>query len=97
MSDIDPEKLERALNSIEELSAGFLSFGQELIVKAARAHLATLPRFKEVEVVQWATFDGRDVYRVFDHEEAAQKYASDCNSGLVVVRLTGTAKIKVAP
>lgn len=67
-----------------------------LLRKAAEHTLATLPRYKEVEVVQWAVCDEHDVFRVFDHEEAAQSYALDCcSTGLAVVRLTGTAKVKV--
>ena len=54
MSDtIDPEKLEEAIRVYGEVD-GAEALG--VLVSAARAHLATLPRFKEVEVwrVEWA-------------------------------------------
>lgn len=97
---IDAETLEEAIKFARDTwhfgsTEGIERF--KIIMAAAEHTLATLPRYKEVEVVQWATFDGHDVHRVFDHEDAADADASDINSGLVVVRLTGTAKVKVTP
>jgi hypothetical protein len=46
MSDIDPEKLEEAVRHYE----GFVGPKMRIVVDAARAHLATLPRWKEVDV-----------------------------------------------
>lgn len=51
MSDIDPEKLERALDEAvrwETNHPGALWAWR--VIAAARAYLATLPRWKEVEV-----------------------------------------------
>lgn len=94
MSEIDPDKLAAAVAYYDNDCRPAAPQFYELLA-AARAHLATLPRYKEVEVVQWAVCDEHDVFRVFDHEEAAQSYALDCcSTGLAVVRLTGTAKVR---
>lgn len=96
MSDIDPEKLADAVAYYDnDAQPAALQFYE--ILNAARAHLATLPRFKEVEVVQWAACDEHDVFQCFDHEADAREYAGTDPNGLVVVRLTGTAKVKVTP
>lgn len=95
MSDIDPGELEKALAWMESHTP----YGNrsDILAAAARAHLATLPRYKEVEVVQWAACDEHDVFQCFDHEEDAREYVGTDPNRLVVVRLTGTAKVKVNP
>lgn len=93
MSDIDPEKLEEAIQYCEGAASGY----GRIVLAAARAHLATLPRFKEVEMVRWAvvTEDG-DWHGVYLREEDA-KFRVAQSDKLSIVRLTGTAKVKVTP
>lgn len=54
MSDIDPEKLEEAIDFYSYEASRITNpvnvARATLLVDAARAHLATLPRYKEVEV-----------------------------------------------
>lgn len=95
MSEIDPEKLAAALCYAD---SNWDSRAETLLVKAAaRAHLATLPRFKEVEVVRWAAFqsDGTCL-GTWDNQGAAHGVLRSYPRGYVV-RLTGTAKVKVTP
>jgi len=89
MSDIDPEKLEQALDI-----HGYGNRGENfaLIVAAARAWLAQQPRFKEVEVEAWGRFvEGRIVGWAHDREEVAENIR---RFGGEAVRLTGTAKVR---
>lgn len=103
MTPIDPEKLEEALPLIKAYAAGKpintdrFDAVFDVVISAARAHLATLPRVKEVEFVQWATFTtGGAIWSSALSEEAARAEA-ECSQSpkLVAVRLTGTAKVKV--
>lgn len=99
MSDIDPEKLEAAIRGYAKLYAsvddGETQIG--LVLNAARAHLATLPRFNEVEREHFEVLlaDGC-CWGVYQTRATAQEWA-DTNPGAQVVRLTGTAKVKVTP
>ena len=87
---IDAKELEDALDGIEQMPRGRYA---DLILSAARAHLATLPRYKDVEVVRWclvsATGHGHSFYA---EEEMAR---GQCPDGWSVVKLTGTARVKV--
>lgn len=94
MSDIDPEKLEAALGFCD--ATDDWAHHTQLVVAAARAHLATLPRWKEVEVEKWAVMRGNGQMvscLVYDSEEEAIR--EETGSGITVFRLTGAAKIKV--
>lgn len=98
MSEIDPEKLKEALKDYVDYERRFGLLPRErVVIEAARAHLATLPRFKEVEVVQWCVITATGViWESFDSADDAEQYASQ-EAGRSVVRLTGTAKVKVSP
>lgn len=97
MSDIDPEKLEEGL----KLWGGVSRDPRfEVMVAAARAHLATLPRFKEVDVVRWHAVDryGNVLTPSFATESELLNYAKhNWTCAIAPVRLTGTAKVKVTP
>lgn len=89
---IDAKELEHALDAIEQMPRNEY---EDLILSAARAHLATLPRWKEVEVVHWAVVD-RDgsVDSSWSSREEADSRARRFGFEQVV-RLTGTARVKV--
>lgn len=90
MSEIDPEKLEIALDA-----AHYCGPGSELIVRAARAHLATLPKTKEVAVwhVEFAEYyDNRwdPLVSIRSSEASARTYAEEIEGrGARCVRVTG--------
>lgn len=92
MSDIDPEKLEADIAEAER--TGFVVC-PSLITHAARAHLATLPRWKEIEVSVWKVVDSHGNYGTDCTQEEAERISqmTACHA----VRLTGTAKVKVTP
>jgi hypothetical protein len=95
MSDIDPEKLEEALAYYGEGKRGADKL--EVIFTAARAHLATLPRWKEVEVERWTGIDsdGTVLCVAFHSEAELLEYAiSNWHDVVTPVRLTGTAKVR---
>lgn len=104
MTDIDPEELEAAIRFVESIAdMDRAEFGPDdwerakLTAAAARVTLATLPRWEEVEVVRWAVIDeDGDSIGVFLKEEDA-KFRVAQRERLFVVRLTGTAKVKVTP
>ena len=83
----------------EELKVAAETWSEEakggLIVAAARELLATLPRFKEVEVVQFAVVSrfGHVLSIWAEEHEATRRLGK----GDTIVRLTGTAKVKVSP
>jgi hypothetical protein len=98
MSDIDPEKLEQAL-FVVAVNAGAWGpadyrAAERMVMDAARAHLATLPKWKEVEREY---YEVTDVYGnphgVYSSLGAAESIAR-LRAGRVVVRLTGTAKVR---
>ena len=90
---IDPEKLEEALEYYSELG-----FGEHLVVmrEAARAHLANLPRYKEVEISVWKVVDEHGNYGTDCTQEIAEQIARTTTT-CRAVRLTGTAKVRVTP
>lgn len=97
---IDPEKpidAEQLAEALEYYSNGRSQNGRhlDLIFAAARAHLATLPRYKEVEVNRWIVMlaDGCSI-GVYETLETAQEWSANYPRSQIV-RLTGTAKIKV--
>ena len=86
---IDAGELKEALDAIEHMPRGRYA---DLILSAARAHLATLPRWKDIEVEQWAVIDSSgSVQGVYDDLTKARA-AKSCD---YLVRLTGTVKVKV--
>lgn len=96
MSDIDPEKLEKAIayyGDDARENEGAPKLG--LIIKAARAHLATLPRFKEVEVAVWGRVVGGRLMGWSENREEVDENV--LRYGGHVVRLTGTAKVRAWP
>lgn len=99
MTHISPEKLEEAIKIAEENLGGWgpsdLRRTQRMLLDVAKAHLATLPHFKEVEVEQWAVVATNGaICASFKHEHAAIAYVKDCEPACQVVRLTGTAKVR---
>ncbi len=97
MSNIDPDKLERALDEAARWERNHpAAVWAPRVLAAARAHLATLPRWKEVEVECWAVVDSDgEAVEAWLVEESARLDAED--TGGTVVRLTGTGKVKVTP
>lgn len=93
MSDIDREKLEAALEAVA-LAEGYMSSHQAILVAAARAHLATLPRFKEVEREAWEVLDHDGVcHGIFGTEEGAHRMSLHADDRFII-RLTGIAKVR---
>lgn len=87
---IDPEKLEEA---IKDVSERLYSAAGLRVIAAARAHLSTLPRFKEVEVEAFAVVDNDgEPMEVWLVQKNARLDAEEMNG--TVVRLTGTAKVR---
>ena len=84
----------------EELKVAAETWSEEakggLIVAAARAHLATLPRYKEVEVSSWVVVDaqGRVGAFLYHTDADARDAAHERGHGSQAVRLTGTAKVR---
>lgn len=87
---IDAKELEEALDAIERMPRGRHA---ELILSAARAHLATLPRYKDVEVVRWCIVNAGG-QGVTNYDNEGQAHCA-CPDGWSVVRLTGTARVRV--
>lgn len=106
MSDIDPERLEQHIAWFREHWVGRNLVGfppgtievLNEIADAADKHLATLPRLKEVEIEQFAVVrcDGR-VMSVWGERANAESYAAGYTAPHEIIRLTGTAKVKVTP
>jgi hypothetical protein len=100
---IDAEKLEGAIREYAKLypnmDDGETQVG--LVLAAARAYLATLPRWKEVEVADWAVINryGAIVGNFREDEcgarQSARQRSLSGHDEYSVVRLTGTAKVKV--
>lgn len=88
---IDAKELEDALDAIERMPRGRHA---ELILSAARAHLATLPRYKDVEVVRWCTVSPAGNLDVAHYDDEGEARCA-CPDGWSVVRLTGTARVRV--
>jgi hypothetical protein len=88
---IDAKELEEALDVFEQMPRNEY---EDLILSAARAHLATLPRWKDVEVKRWAFFNstGQSGTMLYDNEGQAR---TACPYGWSVVKLTGTAMVEV--
>jgi hypothetical protein len=109
MSDIDPEKLEEAIKAALDRAAygtqsnapyasGPNAQQHLMLACAAGAHLATLPRYKEVEVESWVIVDSKGAIGAFLYNTQSQALCSGhMRVDHSVVRLTGTAKVKVAP
>jgi len=89
-NEIDPEKLEEALAVVEDFSRGPHA---DVVIAAARAHLATLPRYLNVEVVRWLIVRPSGVGTSLYDEEGTARCA--CPNGWQVVKLTGTARVRV--
>ena len=87
---IDPQELEEALNAIELTPRGRYA---DILIAAARAHLATLPRYKDVEVVTWLLVDPTGTAYTAYHDEGQARRT--CPDEWQVVKLTGTARVKV--
>jgi len=106
---IDPEKLEEAAEHLSKQAQTehdwiHVRRSQVVIaVEAARITLNSLPRYKEVEVADWAVVNsyGAIVGNFREDECGARQNARQRSlSGhdeYSVVRLTGTAKVKVTP
>lgn len=87
---IDAKELEHALDAVEQMPRGRYA---DLILSAARAHLATLPRYKDVEVMAWLIVDPTGTaYTAYSDEGPARR---TCPDEWQVVKLTGTARVKV--
>ena len=91
MSDIDPQKLEEALDVYD--TRVNLSPRAKVVIAAARAHLATLPRYKDVEVMTWLLVDPTGTAYTAYHDEGQARRT--CPDEWQVVKLTGTARVKV--
>ena len=93
MSDIDYDKLEQALRAVVSGTANLESACGDMVIEAARAHLATLPGWKNVEMVRWTLVSpsGRCGAANYDDERQARCV---CPSGWSVVRLTGTRRVR---
>ena len=87
---IDAKELEHALDAIEQMPRGRYA---DLILSAARAHLAMLPRYKDVEVVRWCLVDSTGTPNETYLEEGRARCI--CPDGWSVVKLTGTARVRV--
>jgi len=99
---IDAEKLEEALTTLE----GWVGESWEImpdvhvIVKAARAHLATLPRVKDVEVwrVEYAYRCGghyEPTVAQYSSHEMARNHAVNLGGAASCITVTGPHKQKV--
>jgi hypothetical protein len=64
------------------------------VIAAARAHLAMLPRWKEIEVVRWTIVNGAGRGTAIYDDEGTARCA--CPAEWQVVKLTGTAKVREA-
>ena len=91
---IDPEKLEEDLK--HAVRAGF-AVHPSLIFTAARAHLDSLPRYKEVVRECHEVIDQAGGCHGFYPSLAAALGIAGLGPGRSVIRLTGTAKVKVTP
>jgi predicted ArsR family transcriptional regulator len=91
---IDPQELEEALDNVENMPKGRYA---DILIAAARAHLATLPKWKDVEVTAWAIVSAHGrVEALFNAtERGAATTHVDRFPGTSLVRLTGTAKVRV--
>lgn len=95
MTDIlDAEKLEAALKRAAAVWSDEAKSG--LIMAAARAYLATLPRWKDVEIEASIVVDaqGRAGAFLFHDHASAIDAARERGQGAQAVRLTGTAKVR---
>ena len=89
---IDAKELREAIDAYREVYTGRSKNMQiSLVLDAAEAHLATLPR--EVEVDGWVLVwpDGKRGAFIYNSEHDALHHA---DVGQTAVRLTGTATIK---
>lgn len=106
MSDIDPEKLEKALSladdeiqhakNFEYSTAEIKLANAEIIVAAARDRLAALPRFKEVDVWHVEYAQGGPSIALYTTESGAHAYADHLKKcSAFCVRVTGPHKQRV--
>lgn len=98
--EIDADELEAAIRFVESIAdMDRAEFGPsdweraKLTAAAARAHLATLPRWKEVEFVRHLVVTRRTEYGPFLDEEDAIGVARG-HQDATIVRLTGKAKVR---
>lgn len=98
---IDAEKLEEAIKIVDEYLRGWgpsdLRAAGGLLVAAARAHLATLPRVKEVEVWHVEYAQNGPCIALYETEPSAHGYARMLSgiSNVSNIRVTGPHKQKV--
>jgi hypothetical protein len=95
MSDIDAKELEEAINAIELTPRGRYA---DILIAAARAHLATLPRWTDIEVERWVLVNNAGIQGPCSYgcaEEAEEALTHKCYDGWQVVKLTGTARVRV--
>jgi hypothetical protein len=87
---IDTKELEEAISAVEQMPKGRYA---DILIAAARAHLVTLPRYKDVEMVTWCLVDptGKN-YTIYRDEKQAR---CACPDEWQVVKLTGTARVRV--
>lgn len=97
MSEIDPDKLAAAVAYYDNDCRPAAPQFYELLA-AARAHLATLPRWKEVEVwrVEWASAAFIPCVEQFLTEEEARRSAdARASLGRTCITVTGPHKQRV--
>jgi len=105
MSDIDPEKLEEAIKAALDRAAydtqanapyasGPNAQQHLMLACAAGAHLATLPRWKEVERECFEVVDQAGGRHGFYPSHAAAESIAGLGPCRFIVRLTGTAKVR---
>lgn len=98
MSGIDPEKLGESIKWARHIaSCGHDTDNLTTLANAAERTLARLPRFKEVERECWEVVSDDGICRGFFPTENAASGIARLAPDRHVVRLTGTAKVKVNP
>ncbi len=98
MSDIDPERLAKAVAAWGPLSTYEKGSDTWLVVAAAEAHLATLPRYEEVDVwrVEWAATGGVPCIDQHTDKSFVEQVAEEKrNFGRQCIRVTGPHKQRV--
>jgi len=94
MTDIlDAEELDEALKMFDR-PAYIIPSDMRPIFAAARAHLATLPRWKEIEVETWRVYDKSGQWRGYETSKSEAQEIAGLHPGWQAVRLTGTAKVR---
>ncbi len=101
MSHIDPEKLEEAIEEAERQLFAWPHASWrptlQLLKEAARAHLAGLPRFKEVDVWHVEYAQGGPCLALYENEGDAHGYAGMLSgiTNVSCIRVTGPHKQRV--